>query len=432
MKRALAVALALLLCCTACRAKLAVTPFHEITPIPATPEATVAAALAPAASAGSSPSPTPAATPSPVTATLGFVGDIMAMNVQIANAKTAGGYDFSRSFAPMAAAFSSVDFLCGNFECTLAGEEAGYSLPRQTAPPATEANPTPKAPLQKFNAPDELARDLKNAGFDLLACANNHCMDKGIEGLYRTARVIRAAGMVQVGTYLDPADAASARVADINGIRVGFVSATNLINSGVPSLSAEERTYAVARLSDMDMIAAQIAACRAAEAEFVVAFVHWGEEHSSAQNKTQEALADALIAAGADAIVVTHPHVVQPIEWRTGERDGKTVRVPVIYSLGNFISNMAQKNVNYGAFVSLTLTKSAAGEVTCTALAYLPLLCYRDEVHTVKPCFFDETDESQKAFAHVRAVCATDGISLITRRDLLDHAGETSVDQSAQ
>jgi hypothetical protein len=93
---------------------------------------------------------------------------------------------------------------------------------------------------------------------------------------------------------------------------------------------------------------------------------------------------------------------------------------------------MAQKNVNYGVFLRLTLEKSASGEVVCTALAYLPLLCYRDEVHTVKPCFFDETGESQKAFAHVRAVCATDGISLITRRDLLDHAGETSVDQSAQ
>ena len=128
----------------------------------------------------------------------------------------------------------------------------------------------------------------------------------------------------------------------------------------------------------------------------------------------------------------THPHVVQPVEWRVAERDGTTVRVPVIYSLGNFISNMAQKNVNYGAFVRLTLTKSASGEVRCSALAYLPLLCYRDGVHAVKPCFFDETGESQKAFAHLRAICGENGINLITRKDLLNDAGEASVDQSAQ
>lgn len=432
MKRALAFALLLAVCCVACKANPAVTPFHEITSAPATPAATVWVTPSPSVEPTPTAAPVPTPTPVPLTATLGFVGDIMAMNVQIANAKTADGYDFSRSFAPMAAVFSSVDYLCGNFECTLAGEAAGYSLPRQTAPPATEADPTPKAPMQKFNAPDELAQDIKKAGFDLLSCANNHCMDKGIDGLFRTASLIRAAGMMQVGTYLDPTDALTPRVAQINGIRVGFVSATDLINSGVPALSAEEKAYAVMRLSDMETIAAQIAACRAAGAEFVVAFVHWGEEHSSAQNKTQEKLADALIAAGADAIVGTHPHVVQSVEWRVAERDGATVRVPVIYSLGNFISNMAQKNVNYGAFVRLTLTKSASGEVRCSALAYLPLLCYRDGVHAVKPCFFDETGESQKAFAHVRAVCGENGINLITRKDLLNDAGEASVDQSAQ
>ena len=430
MKRAFsfALALALALGCCACRTKPAVTPFYEITAAP-----TDAPATAPRFTPTPSPEPTEAPSPTPgaQSATLGFVGDIMAMSLQIARAQTDTGYDFSASFAPMLDVFASVDFLCGNFECTLAGEEAGWSQPKQTAPPATETNPTPKAPLQKFNAPDALAADLRAAGFDLLATANNHCMDKGIKGLYRTARVIREAGMLQVGTYLDAADAAVPRVAEINGIKVGFVAATALINSGVPALTSEERQYAVARLSDMERIAASIAACREAGAEFVVALAHWGVEHSGTQTRAQEKLADALIEAGADAVVGAHPHVAEPIEWREAERDGRTVRVPVAYSLGNFISNMAQKNVSYGVFLRLTLEKSPSGEVTCAALAYLPLMCYRDGVHRVAPCFADDAGEAARAFAHVSEVCSGENIALIARGELI-HAREAAIDQGAQ
>ncbi len=433
MKRALCIILVLLaaLCC-ACRAKIAVTPFHEIT---AAPEAPVAAQTSAPSPSPAEPAATDVAAPSPTpqaqSATLGFVGDIMAMAVQITDAKTDAGYDFSRSFAPMEDVFSSVDFLSGNFECTFAGEAAGWSEPKQTAPPATQLNPTPKTPLQRFNAPDALAYDLREAGFDLLATANNHCMDKGVEGLYRTARIIRGAGMLQTGTYLDGADAAIPRVADINGIRVGFVAATTLINSGVPALTGEERKYAVARFDDTEKVEAAIAACRDAGAEFVIVLAHWGEEHSGVQVKAQERLADALIEAGADAIVGTHPHVAEPIEWREGERGGRTVRVPVAYSLGNFISNMAQKNVSYGVFLRLTLARSPSGEVTCAALAYLPLLCYRDGVHRVAPCFADSTGEAAAAYAHVWKICSGENIAVIKRGELI-HAREASIDQGAQ
>ncbi len=440
MKRVFVWALPLLFCCicifaSACSAPRGTPPGIDITPIPtkaATPAATAAStpeetpASAPAATPF--PAPTAESTPAVQTATLGFVGDILIMSLQIAGAKTGDGYDFSRSFAEMEEVFSSVDFLCGNFECTLAGEDAGYSLPRQTPPPATEENPTPKAPFQRFNAPDELARDLFEAGFDLLSTANNHSMDKGAEGLYRTALRLREAGMLQVGTYTDAADALTPRVAAINGIKVGFVAAAGFLNSGVPSLSKEEKAYAIAMLSDTDLLAAQIAACREAGAEFVVAIVHWGAEHSNAESAAQRKAADALIEIGADAIIGAHPHVAQPMEWRAGERDGKPVAVPVAYSLGNFISNMAQPNVNYGVFARLTLVKSPSGEVKCEELAYLPLLCYRDGVHRVKPCFGDEAGASKKAFSHVVKICAGEGVALIKRGDASEYAGETPID----
>ncbi len=376
---------------------------------PATP------VLAPRSTPTPAPSPTPS--PTPQTATLGFVGDIMVMSVQISHAKTSDGYDFSRSFAPMRAVFSSVDLLAGNFECTLAGEKAGYTQPRQTPPPASEQNPTPKAPFQLFNAPDALADNLADAGFDLIATANNHSMDKGAAGLFRTAQVLRAAGLMQLGTYLDAADAQTPRVADLGGIRVGFVNATGFLNSGVPSLTGAQREYAILLLGQQERVASAIALCKEAGAEFVVALVHWGVEHSQRQSRAQEDAADRLIAAGADVIIGTHPHVVQPIEWREAEREGESVRVPVAYSLGNFLSNMSQANVNYGLFVRLTLERNEENRVSCTELAYLPLLCYRDQGHAVQPCYAADTGEAQKAFSHVRDICTGPGITLIERGD---------------
>lgn len=134
------------------------------------------------------PSPTPTFSPSPepelYRASVGIVGDILMMTSQIQGAKTAEGYDFRPSFYAMEPLFSSVDIMAGNFECTLAGEAAGYTQRRPAAPPPTEDDPNPKQPYQTFNAPDELAENLKAVGFDLLTTANNHCLDRGQGGAF--------------------------------------------------------------------------------------------------------------------------------------------------------------------------------------------------------------------------------------------------------
>lgn len=435
MKRIFALALALSLLMAACAIAPSPTP-QMITPVP---EETSAPHIASAPRSTVTPTPaieaaliTPSPSPAPASATLGFVGDIMMMNIQIKDARTDAGYDFSGSFLPMQGVFSSVDYLCGNFECTLSGEAAGYTYPKETPAPATEANPTPIKPFQRFNAPDALATDLVEAGFDLMTTANNHAMDKGIDGLFRTAKTLREAGLMQLGTYLDEADAMTPRVAEINGFKVGFVAAAGFLNSTAPSVPGAYRAYAVAMLSDMELIKAQIEACREAGAEFIVALVHWGMEHHQEESAAQRKYADALIRAGADAIIGGHPHVAQPMEWREVERDGNVLRAPVVYSLGNFISNMAQPNVNYGVFARLTLARDDAGRVYCAELAYLPLLCYRDTVHRVKPCFVDEAGDSMKAYAHVTKVCAGENIALLTREDVFSYAREATGNQSAQ
>lgn len=151
--------------------------------------------------------PTLEPTPAVQEATVGFVGDILMMTRQIADAKTETGYDFTESFLPMKSVFESVDIMCADFEGTFGGEEAGYTQPRETIAPATEENPNPtNPPMQSFSAPDELAKNLFDAGIDAVTTANNHAMDRDDAGLFRTINVLRAAGIKTAGTALSMED----------------------------------------------------------------------------------------------------------------------------------------------------------------------------------------------------------------------------------
>lgn len=387
--------------------------------------------------------PTPEPTPEEQKITIGFIGDILMMTRQINDAKTDTGYDFGESFALVKDVFSSVDIMCANFEGTFGGSENGYTQPRETMSPATEENPNPtKPPFQTFSSPDELAVNLFDAGIDAVTLANNHSLDRDDAGLFRTINVLRAAGIKTVGTALDEEDFLTPCLIEQNGITVGLVGATDVLNSTAPSIDKENRGFALTWLNEQ-MVKTQITACKQAGAEFIIIMVHWGYEHHSEESSDQHKQAELLIEWGADAIIGSHSHCPQPMEWITAERDGELVTVPVAYSLGNFISNMAQENAKYGVFARLVLEKDELG-VHCTELACLPLYCSRTatetnprEVHRVLPCFYEGgtiandfgADEStlknmRKAYEHVKAVCIGErnDIHLIERSEI--YAGE--------
>ena len=443
VKRSFIITAALLL--AAAMAGCAAGPQEYVT-IPA-PAATQASETA--APAEPTPAPTPTAeptgepTPEVQEATVGFVGDILMMTRQIADAKTETGYDFTESFLPMKSVFESVDIMCADFEGTLGGEEAGYTLPRETMTPATEDNPNPtKPPLQSFSAPDELAENLFDAGIDAVTTANNHAMDRDDEGLFRTINVLRAAGIKTVGTALSMEDFLTPCIIEKNGIKIGMVGATQILNGTAPRIDAENRAFALTRLTE-EMVKSQISACTGAGAEFIIIMVHWGYEHQNTEDEFQRRFAAELIGWGADAIIGAHSHCPQPMEWIDAERDGRTIRVPVVYSLGNFISNMSQEYAKIGVFARIRITRDENG-VRCEELACLPLYCCRAEpaaggraVHRTLPCFIENgtvandagMDESvlramKKAYDHVAATCIgeRDDIHIIERSEI--YAGE--------
>lgn len=101
-----------------------------------------------------------------------------------------------------------------------------------------------------FNTPDALAVNLKSLGFDVLSTANNHSLDKGINGLNRTIEVLDENGIAHTGTYSSESSYNNILIKEANGIKIAFLSYTYGTN-GIPIPAGKE--YSV-NLIDKDKI----------------------------------------------------------------------------------------------------------------------------------------------------------------------------------
>jgi Bacterial capsule synthesis protein PGA_cap len=202
----------------------------------------------------------------------------------------------------------SADVAFGNLECAV----------------STRGAPVPK----QFNfrgSPAALKVMAGFAGFDVLNLANNHTGDYGTQALLDTVSNVRRFGMKAVGAGGSLASAAEPRVISRLGLRIAFVGFSNIL----PAAFYAGPDKAGTQPATPQLIAAGVRKAKR-RADVVVATFHWGVERSTVEDPRQVAFAQTALAAGADAVIGAHPHVLQPIR-RAGPR-----RL-VAYSLGNFV-----------------------------------------------------------------------------------------------
>mgnify|MGYP002402584369 CR=1 FL=1 len=255
-------------------------------------------------------------------------------------------YSFDPWFEQVKPIFETGDWVFGNLETPLAGQALKYTgYPR-------------------FNAPAELAADLVDAGFNVVSTANNHTMDRGYPGVVNTLENVRKSGLIPVGTAADAKDAQRLTIVERDGIRMGFLAYTYGTN-GIPV--PEEQAFAV-NLIDSEVIARQIASLRSAGADVVTVSLHFGLEYHRMPSKQQVELARKLIASGADIVLGSHPHVVQPLERMSipasESVDGYARTGVVIYSLGNFISNQSGDWKDVGLILKVNISKTEHADGT--------------------------------------------------------------------
>jgi len=333
---------------------------------PSSPAVTHTASTAPSAS--HSP-----ATPSPETkepvvteATLLAVGDIMVHMPQLPAYYDKGtdSYDLTSWFSQVKPILERGDWVVGNLETPIAGKDLKFTgFPR-------------------FNAPNELADAIRGAGIQLVSTANNHSLDRGVPGVQRTLATVRKAGLIPFGTSADAKEQSRNVIEERNGIRMGFLSYTYGTN-GIPIPKGKE--YAV-NLIDRNAIKKDIAKLKKAGADAVAVSLHFGVEYQRMPNAEQTSLAKELIGAGADLILGSHPHVVQPYEEisipASESFDGSPRKGVVIYSLGNFISNQTGDWKDVGVIFGARLKKTVHPDGT-VALEWKEITTEPTWVHIV-------------------------------------------------
>ncbi len=163
------------------------------------------------------------------------------------------------------------------------------------------------------------------AGMDVFNLANNHAGDYGDTALMDTVRYVRRFGMIPVGAGSNLAAARKPKTIERFGLKIAFVGFSDI---GPASFAAGPNSPGTAFATD----AAIRSGVRRARklAPIVIATFHWGVELARSPDGRQRAFGNAAIAAGADAVIGAHPHVLQPIERRSGRR-------LVAWSLGNFV-----------------------------------------------------------------------------------------------
>jgi poly-gamma-glutamate capsule biosynthesis protein CapA/YwtB (metallophosphatase superfamily) len=179
--------------------------------------------------------------------------------------------------------------------------------------------------LQQFSYQQSpsVVKAFAELGIDVFTLANNHTMDRGPLGLADTIANARAAGLRTFGAG---ATTAQARLPLLVKTDIGVLGVVALSDDGGAKVARRDRA-GIRRLNQANIVE-DLQLARRAGADWVAAYVQWGENYSPVDER-QRAFARALVAAGYDLVIGGHPHVVQPIEIISG--------VPVVYSLGNYV-----------------------------------------------------------------------------------------------
>lgn len=290
--------------------------------------------------------------------TLVMVGDILlhtpvAQSAELEN----GGYDFGALFGEMKGEIAEADLALVNQEVIIGGGELGVS-----------GYPT-------FNAPYELGDALAEAGFDVVLHATNHALDKGKKGILNCLSFWQEQHpeLAVLGIHGSQASQDEIYVYEQEGIRLAVLNYTYGTN-GIPL--PQDMPYSV-DLLDRDRVADDLQEAREL-ADFVIVCPHWGTEYVLDAVEEQREWAEFMAENGADLILGTHPHVIEPVEWTEGRE------ALVYYSLGNFVNwtsgtGEGVANRMVGGMARVTIGLDDQGEAVIRSYGVEPLVCHVEQ-----------------------------------------------------
>lgn len=249
--------------------------------------------------------PSAAQTPSE-TITISASGDVLVHNTLYSAARTDSGYNFYPLLRKIRSFLQTGIDICHLETPLTAREPSNYPV---------------------FATPREIAKALKQIGFEGCSVASNHTLDRGVTGIKATQRFMQAVGLKTAGTRMKESDSAIAFYETPSGNQVAQLSYTFGYNGFSMPTGQEWRS----NLIDPKAIKQAAAYAREQGAELVIVSLHWGNEYQSTPSEFQKRIAKNLTKSpNIDAIIGHHAHVIQPAKLVNGK--------PVLFGLGNLWS----------------------------------------------------------------------------------------------
>jgi poly-gamma-glutamate synthesis protein (capsule biosynthesis protein) len=180
-----------------------------------------------------------------------------------------------------------------------------------------------------FRANPSRVEILKELGVDIVSLANNHAYDYGEQSLVDTMAVLNQAGIKYVGAGHNIEEAMSPVYFEIQGKTIAYVAASRAEKYRLTPQATEDEP-GILLCYDTELFIQAIKEAKQ-NAEYVIAYVHWGTEYSYELEEVQLITGKEYLDAGADIVIGAHPHCLQGIEYYEGK--------PIVYSLGNFWFN---------------------------------------------------------------------------------------------
>lgn len=271
-----------------------------------------------------------------------------------------GSYDFSYAYKDVADIVGAADISFLNQETVIVPSKAASSFPL-------------------FNSPPELLDEMIKIGFDVFNQSTNHVMDKQVAGAIEDYDLFHSKkDIILTGLYKTWDEMFVPQTMTKNDITFSFVGFTEYLNGlVVPKDSDLGLVYLTdTRHTKEELYETMQKMITAAKqnSDIVCVSMHWQQEDITAPNESQKAITQKLVEMGADIIIGTGPHVLQPMEFITRE-DGS--KVLVIWSLGNFISTQANKPNLLGGLADVTVEKNYdTGKTYVSKAGFIPTVTH--------------------------------------------------------
>lgn len=321
-----------------------------------------------------------------------MIGDnLMHMSVIRSGYASDGSRNYDFMFEPLKDYLALADIKITNQETIFGGNDLGFS----------------GYPL--FNSPTELGDAIAKAGFNVVLHATNHTADQGINGMQHCLSFWDQYPEVMVAGMFKEADAENQDIIllDINGVTFAILNYTYSPNLAALPESIRGHLGMLCNwdketgLIDLTTIHPDVLTdiAKAKEmADVVVVCPHWGNEYTFVPSYYQELFAKQMTEAGADLIVGTHPHVIQPVEWIEADNGNKAL---CYYSLGNYVSTQydPESMLEAMAWVTFEVKDGNIGIVEAETGVF-PMVYQYDTNHTFVSVYFLEDYTESLAQAH--------------------------------